>query len=154
MKEEFKARLSAMPDAKKLAIAIYGESVAAYRYGVLADKAETEGHRDLFRSMQKEEQGHRAALERLADELFPDDEFVLTTADKDLVIVGTRLPEVTDDESFRSLMRFLHDTEKRTGEFYGVLRELMPSDKLGAFLQQMALECVRHGDALLAIEPR
>ncbi len=154
MVEDYATELEGMPDAKKLAIAIYGESVASYRYGVLADKAVSDDHRRVFRAMQKEEQGHQTALERLAAKHFPDDDFVLTPEDKGLVIVGARMLDIRDDTSFNSAMRFLHDTELRTGEFYRALVALMPSGELGRFLGEMADECVEHAASLLRIKPR
>lgn len=153
MRDDFAERLATMPDAKKIAIAIYGESVASYRYGVLADKAVSEEHRKLFADMRDEEKGHRAAMEHLGKKHFPDCDFVLTSDDKDLVIAGARLLEVGDAESFRRAMRFLHDTELRTGEFYRTLLESMPDGELGRFLRAMAKECVEHAESLLRIEP-
>lgn len=153
MREDFAERLATMPDAKKIAIAIYGESVAAYRYGVLADKAASEEHRKLFAEMRDEEKSHRAALEHIGRKHFPEGDFVLTPDDKDLVIVGARMLEVGDAESFHRAMRFLHDTELRTGEFYRTLHESMPDSELGRFLNTMAQECVQHGESLLRIDP-
>lgn len=153
MIEEFKTRLRDMPDAKRLAVAIYGESVASYRYGVLADKARSDEHRRLFAEMQREERGHQQAIERLLRKHYPGEDFVLTAEDKDLVIVGARMLELKDEASFRTAMRFLHDTEMRTGQFYDALHELMPAGEIGRFLKQMAAECVEHGNSLLKIEP-
>ena len=153
MRDDFAERLAAMPDAKKIAIAIYGESVASYRYGVLAEKAASEDHRKLFADMRDEENGHREEMERLGRKRFPDSDFVLTPDDKDLVIVGTRMLEVSDPQSFRRAMRFLHDTELRTGEFYRMLHESMPQGELGRFLQSMTEECAQHAESLLRIDP-
>ena len=153
MREDFAERLATMPGAKKIAIAIYGESVAAYRYGVLADKAASEEHRNVFAEMRDEEKGHRAALEHIGRKHFPEGDFVLTPDDKDLVIVGARMLEVGNAESFHRAMRFLHDTELRTGEFYRTLHESMPDGELGRFLNTMAQECVQHAESLLRIDP-
>ena len=153
MRDDFAERLATMPDAKKIAIAIYGESVAAYRYGVLADKAASEEHRKLFAAMRDEEKGHRAALEHLGRKHFPDCDFVLTSDDKDLVIAGARMLEVGDAESFHRAMRFLHDTELRTSEFYRTLHESMHQGEIGEFLEAMAEECVQHAESLLQIDP-
>ncbi len=153
MTEDIKERLRNMPDAKKIAVAIYGESVAAYRYGVLAEKALSEQHRKIFEEMKEEELGHQRALKLLAETHFPDSDFVLTPQDKELVIAGRRMLEVTDVASFKIAMIFLHDTEKRTGDFYCELNRLMPKGDLGAFLMEMAEECYEHGDSLLAIDP-
>lgn len=153
MPQEFIERLRAMPEAKRLAVAIYGESVAAYRYSVLAEKALPERHRQIFSQMKQEEEGHQRALQEMADRLYPDGDFLLSPSDKELVIAGTRMLEVTDAESFHKAMRFLHDTEKRTGRFYLALHDLMPGGDLGEFFKVMAEECFEHGDSLLEIEP-
>jgi len=141
-------RLRQLPDAKKLAIAIYGESVASYRYSVLAEKALTPEHRRIFNEMKEEEHQHQVAVERLARKLFPDSDFLLTPEDKDFVIVGARLLEVTDESSFRKAMEFLYDTERRTGEFYDTLYNLMDDEDLRAFLKEMAEECYVHAESL------
>jgi len=153
MRDDFAEQLAAMPDAKKIAIAIYGESVASYRYSVLSDKASSEDHRTLFADMREEENGHREEMERLGRQYFPDSDFVLTPEDKDLVIVGARMLEVSDAASFRRAMQFLHDTELRTGEFYRMLYESMPDGELGKFLESMTQECAQHAELLLRIDP-
>ncbi len=153
MIDRFRERLRAMPDAKKLAVAIYGESVASYRYGVLAEKALNDEHRRIFTAMKEEEEEHQRAIERLSRKHFPDADFVLTPEDKELVIVGTRLLEVTDEGSFRRAMEFLYDTERRTGQFYELLHALMPEGELGDFLQEMATECYVHAESLTRISP-
>ena len=153
MIDEIVERIRNMPNAKRLAVAIYGESVAAYRYSVLADKSTSEAHRNIFDGMKEEEHGHQKALEQLAAQLHPDADFILSQEDKDLVIVGTRLLEIGDAESFRLAMQFLHDTEMKTARFYETMHELMPEGDLGRFLQEMAAECVEHGESLLRIDP-
>lgn len=142
-----------MPDAKKIALAIYGESVAAYRYSILAEKSTSAEHRRVFEDMKAEELGHQTALERLAASSFPDGNFVLSAADKELIIAGTRMLDVTTPAAFRRAMQFLHDTELRTGRFYDALHELMPAGELGVFLKEMAAECYEHGASLLRIDP-
>jgi rubrerythrin len=153
MQDDLLQRLKAMPNAKRIAVAIYGESVAAYRYGVLADSAVSAEHQHLFLSMKAEEEGHRAALKRLAAKQFPGADFVLNAEDKELVISGTRMLAITDSESFLRAMKFLHDTERRTGEFYRVLHDLIPDGDLGPFLAEMADECVEHAKSLLELRP-
>lgn len=153
MDEAVQSRLRVIPDAKKLAIAIYGESVAAYRYAVLADKAANPAHRELFTRMKEEEEGHRRALETLAKQHFPEGDFLLSQADKDLVIVGARMLEAGDAPAFLRAMQFLHDTERRTGQFYQTLAGLMPDGELGAFLREMSAECFQHAESLLSVAP-
>ncbi len=153
MPEEFKAKLANMPDAKRMAVAIYGESIASYRYGLLAEKASSEAHKKIFESMRREELEHQSALEELARKNFPDDDFVLTSKDKELVIVGTRLLELKDEASFHKAMKFLHDTELRTSAFYQAMHELMPAGEIGRILQEMSDECIEHAASLLKIKP-
>ena len=153
MREDFRERLATMPDAKKIAIAIYGESVASYRYAVLSERAVSETHRTVFERMRQEERGHQEALEHLGRQHFPDADFVLTPEDKELVIAGTRMLQVGNAEQFDRAMQFLHDTERRTAEFYRVLHEAMPDGELGRFLESMAEECDQHAESLLRIQP-
>jgi len=152
MIENLLERLRQMPDAKKLAVAIYGESVASYRYAVLAERALNDRHRQIFNQMKEEEHQHQVAMERLARKLFPDNDFVLSAEDKDLVIVGNRMLQVTDEVSFRRAMEFLHETELRTGRFYEALYEHFSGDEMRAFLKEMAEECVEHANSLLEID--
>lgn len=153
MLSEFRNRLQDMPDAKRLALAIYGESVASYRYSVLAEKSSSEAHCRIFRSMQAEEREHQELLEDLSRKLFPTSDFVLSPEDKELVIVGKPMLDVSTPDRFARAMRFLHDTEKRTAEFYTVLHELMPDGAVGEVLNSMAKECYEHAESLLAIDP-
>lgn len=153
MPHEFIERLQQMPDAKKIAVAVYGESVASYRYGLLADKASIAEHRRVFTEMKNEELGHQQALENLLKKHYPDDDFVLTPEDKELVIVGNRLLELKDEQSFNDAMQFLHDTENRTGRFYLAVHELIPDGETRRFVKTMADECFEHARSLLDIKP-
>ncbi len=153
MPDAFRERLKQMPDAKKIAVAIYGEQVASYRYGLLANKALNDRHHKIFLGMKQEETDHETRLRDLAQKRFPDADFVLSDKDKEMVIVGRRMLEVTDVDSFNKAMQFLHDTEKRTGLFYQVMHEMLPDGELGDFFKEMADECHEHGESLLAIKP-
>ena len=56
-----------LPDDQMLAIAVYGEQVAAYRYTVLAERVPGEPDRQMFAEIAKEEQSHRQRIQRLLD---------------------------------------------------------------------------------------
>ena len=79
---------------KALAIACYGESVAAFRYRTLAERAPTPRHEAVFNEMAEEEQGHHQALSALLAKEFPGSEFLLTPEDKAAVIVGPRMLDI------------------------------------------------------------
>jgi len=117
------------PD-KMLAIGVYGETVAAYRYLVLSEKAPGEAHRKEFAEMAEEEQGHKQLLGDLLAELYPDADFVLTPEDKELVITGTRMIEVKDQASFAQAMRMILHTERKTARFYANHAKHMPQKDL------------------------
>src|SRR5262245_19259742 len=85
---------------KDLAIGTFGVTVAAYRYLVLSEKALTQSQRDEFAAMADEEQDHKQRLQRLLAENFPNADFYLRPEDKEMVVVGPRLLNVRDAESF------------------------------------------------------
>ena len=88
--------MRSLSPAKALAVAAYWESVAAYRYRTLAEKATTEAQRKFFVDMANEEQSHHTRMQDLLKEHFPGADFVLTPEDKELIIVGPRMLEVPD----------------------------------------------------------
>ncbi|MFO0974631.1 MAG: ferritin family protein [Phycisphaerae bacterium] len=131
------------PD-KALAIGSYGESVAAYRYLIFAEKAATQRQRDLFASMADEEQSHKQRLQRLLAQLYPDADFVLSENDKALVVVGPRLLDVRDADSFSAALRLTLATEQRTATFYHALAQLIRTDPLHAVFKELAEEGAEH----------
>lgn len=145
--------LQSMGPAKALAIAVYGESVAAYRYQVLAEKALTAAHSRIFAEMAQEESGHRDMVQGLLRKQFGDADFVLNPADKDLVTVGQRAIEVTDNASFEKAIQLLYDSERRTGNYYRTLHRFMKLPELAPLLASMADECFEHAEKLRGIEP-
>ncbi|HEY3243569.1 MAG TPA: ferritin-like domain-containing protein [Phycisphaerae bacterium] len=153
MAELTEAMLQSMGPAKALAIAVYGESVAAYRYKVLAEKALTAAHSKLFNEMAEEESGHRDLVQNLMRQHFGDVDFVLTPADKELVTVGTRTFEVTDHASFEKAMQLMYDSERRTGNYYRTLHRFLASHELAPLLKSMAAECFEHAGRLRDIKP-
>jgi len=146
------AILQSIGAAKALAIAVYGESVAAYRYQVLAEKALTAAHSRMFTEMAQEESGHRDLVQGLLRQHFGDADFVLSPADKELVTVGQRAIEVTDHASFERAMQLLFDSERRTGAYYRTLHRYLNIPELAPLLSSMADECFEHAERLKQIE--
>lgn len=138
------------PD-KALAIGSYGESVAAYRYAVFAEKAPQARHRALFAEMADEEQSHKQRLQKLLATMFPRADFVLTDADKELVVVGPRLLEVRDAEDLRAGLRLTLETEQRTSGFYRLLSQRISADPLHALFKELAEEGAEHYQRLKAL---
>jgi len=153
MMPDYQARLRALATEKALAIAAYGESVAAYRYRTLGEKTSSHEQRKIFTEMADEEQGHHQRLQALLRRRFPGSDFVLSSEDKELVTVGPRMLEVTDSESFRRAMELIHDSELQTGRFYAGLYESTEYDDLKSFLKEMADECFEHAERLRQIHP-
>jgi rubrerythrin len=110
--------LSQIGDDKALAIAAYGESVAAYRYIVLAEKAPGTDLRDAFESMSVAERQQRDRLQALLQKLSPTGAFYLSPEDKLAVCVGPRLVDARDDARFDEALRLVIASEKRTASFY------------------------------------
>ncbi len=110
--------LSAITDDKALAIAAYGEAVAAYRYIVLAEKSRSGPLQTSFHAMVQAENVQRDMLQKLLQELFPSACFYLTNRDKALVCVGPRLLDARDDARFDEAMRLTIASEKRSISFY------------------------------------
>ena len=110
--------LSRIGDDKALAIAGYGESVAAYRYIILSEKARDARLRNSFEAMAQEERQHRDRVQRILQRLSPSAGFYLTPEDKLAVCVGPRLVDARDDARFDAAMRLVIASEKRTVSFY------------------------------------
>ncbi len=131
------------PD-KLLAIGAYGETVAAYRYVVLAEKAPLEEHRREFAAMADEEQDHKQRLQKLVKDMYPGQEFVLTAEDKELVVTGSRLLEVRNDEDFADAMRMVLSTERKTARFYANFGKFMPEPHIQSLFKELAEEGAEH----------
>jgi rubrerythrin len=141
------------PD-KLLAIGAYGETVAAYRYLVLSEKAPNEEDRREFAEMADEEQGHKQRLQHLLSEMYPDADFVLTAEDKDLVVTGTRLLDVRDESSFHEAMRMILQTERKTAAFYAHHAKLVPQAHLRELFHELAEEGADHYQRLKTVARR
>jgi len=110
--------LSRMQDDKALAVAGFGESVAAYRYIVLAEKARDSKLRESFEQMARQERAQRDQLQVLLQRLSPSAGFVLSPEDKLAVSVGPRLVDARDDAMFDEAMKLVIASEKRSASFY------------------------------------
>ncbi len=141
------------PD-KLLAIGAYGESVAAYRYLVLAEKAPTQDERNEFADMADEEQEHKQRLQGLITQLYPNVDFVLTPEDKDLVVNGPRLLDVRDQASFAAAMHMVLETERKTASFYAQHAKLLPDPNLRKLFHELAEEGAEHYQQLRSLAKR
>ena len=141
------------PD-KLLAIGAYGETVAAYRYVVLSEKAPNPRDRREFAEMADEEQGHKQRLQALLAEMYPHADFVLTPEDKELVVTGTRLLDVRDEASFHDAMRMILQTERKTAAFYAHHAKIIPPAHLRALFQELAEEGADHYQRLKSMARR
>jgi len=141
------------PD-KLLAIGAYGESVAAYRYVVLSEKAPSPEQRRVFAEMADEEQDHKQRLENLLAELYPDADFVLTPDDKELVVTGQRLLDLRDEKSFAEAMRLVLETERKTAAFYAEHGRYLPQEDLRALFHELATEGAEHYNRLKSLAAR
>lgn len=152
MSEAYEQKVASLSLAKALAIGIYGESVASYRYRNLAEKAPRQKQRTIFQEMSDEEHGHQQTLQNIIDRRFPDADFVLTPADKELVIVGPRLLEVSDGASVAAALKMIYDSERLTGRYYAALHNNVAPDDLKPLMREMADECFDHAERLMEIK--
>jgi rubrerythrin len=112
------ADFSRMSDDKALAIAAFGESVAAYRYIVLSEKARDSRLRESFEAMARNEREQRERIQSLLDRLAPSSGYFLSQEDKLAVCVGPRLVDARDDARFDEAMKLVIASEKRCASFY------------------------------------
>lgn len=153
MARDFDEAVRSMSQPKALAIGCYGESVASYRYRMLAEKATTEEHRAIFVDMAEEEQGHHEALQDIFKARFPDSDFVLTPEDKELIIVGPRTLDLSSEKAFGRALELIYESERQTGQFYTVFRDSTSLADLKPLLKGMADECFEHAERLKGLSP-
>jgi len=138
--------------AKALTVCAYGESVAAYRYRSLAEKAGGEELRRAFTEVAQEEARHHAGVQALLERHFPGSDYVLSKEDKELVIVGPRTFEVGDREALRRALVQIHESELQTGRFYTAFATVTERRELRPYLQEMARECFRHAERIQTLQ--
>jgi len=140
-----------LADDQMLAIAVYGEQVAAYRYTVLAEKVPAEVDRNLFAAIAKEEQSHRQRVQRLLDRFHPDSAFYLSEEDKALVVAGPRLVNVRDLADYRQVVRLTLDTEYRVACFYQTMSGKVTNPHVRTVFEELAAESFDHHARLTAL---
>ncbi|GMU22582.1 MAG: hypothetical protein AMXMBFR13_26670 [Phycisphaerae bacterium] len=138
-------------DDQALAIGIYGETVAAYRYMVLAEKVPDEADKQTFAAIAEEEQAHKQLLQNLFDKHFPGRSFLLTDADKAHVLTGPRLINVRDLEDYRQVMQITLLTELRTSEFYQAMQPKVRNPEIAKLFGELAAEGFDHHRRLLEL---
>lgn len=148
MSDDYQERVRALSIEKALAIASYGESVAAYRYRTLSEHTTSGEHRKIFTEMAEEEQDHHRMVLELINKTFPESDFVLSPEDKDMVIVGPRLVDVGSPEAFACAMEQILASELLTGRFYDAVHAVTDRANLKPMLKEMAEECIEHAALL------
>lgn len=131
------------PD-KLLAIGAYGETVAAYRYLVLAEKAASPEDKHTFANLADEEQGHKQRLQKLLMDRYPDSTFLLSAEDKELVITGPRLLDVHTEISFAEAMAMMLQTERKVAGFYAQYSKDLREKELQTLFRELAEEGADH----------
>jgi rubrerythrin len=144
MDQPDEALIRALSEDRALAIGVYGESVAAYRYLVLAESAPNEADRPKFTQMANEEQEHKRRLTRLLQKYFPDSDFVLSDEEKSLIALGPRLIRVYDEQSFADAMATIVATEWRTARYYEVLSQAIAREEFRTVFAGLAAEGFEH----------
>ncbi len=144
-------QLAALGPAKALALACYGEDMAAYRYLQLSEKAERSQDRAEFRDMVAEEQDHRDGLQQLLDAHYPGSEFVLTPDEKQMVESGSRSLKITDRNSFEEAVRLVIESERLTAQFYAQMASFVDVPEIRAMFRDLADEGVKHHQRLRQI---
>ena len=144
--------LAALGTDKVLAIAAYGETVAACRYQLLAEKAPDPQVRRVFAEMADEEQEHKRRLQTITRRMYPDADFYLKDEDKALVVDGPRLLHVRDSASFAAAMELILVTEKRTAGFYARMSRHIDDEELRSLFSELAEEGADHYKQLLPPE--
>lgn len=151
--EDYEAKVRELSTEKALTLGAYGESVAAYRYRTLCEQATSAAHAQIFTEMADEEKGHHLLIQSLLKKHFPGSDFVLTPEDKELVIVGSRMLDVSDRASFERALELIAASERLTGGFYAALHKITDHTELKPVLKEMAEECLDHAKRLAEIPP-
>jgi rubrerythrin len=140
-----------LQDDQMLAIGIYGETVAAYRYTVLAEKVPRQEDKQAFAAIAEEEQSHKRMLQKAAEKHFPGSAFALSDEDKALVLTGPRLINVRDLADYRDVLRITLATELRTAQFYDTMRQRARNPDLRKVFSDLSEEGFQHHQRLLKL---
>ena len=132
------ADFSRMSDDKALAIAAFGESVAAYRYIVLSEKAQDVRLRASFEGMARDERDQRERIQILLEKLAPSAGYYLSQEDKLAVCVGPRLVDALDDARFDEAMKLVIASEKRCASFYARYSAFAADAEVKALFTELA----------------
>ncbi len=135
-------------DDQILAIGVYGETVAAYRYTVLSEKVPDPADRRTFATIADEEQGHKQRLQALLDRHHPESSFYLSDEDKALVVTGPRLINVRDIEDYRQVLELALDTEYRVACFYQAMSLRARNPELRVVFDELSREGFCHHQRL------
>src|SRR5262245_23413132 len=138
-------------DDQMLAIGIYGEQVAAYRYDVLAEKVPGEADKKAFTAISQEEREHKERLEQLRAKHFPGSSFYLSDEDKALVVTGPRLINIRDVKDYRDVMKMAVETELSTSQFYHAMSSRVRIPEVKAVFEELAAEGFDHHRRLLEL---
>ncbi len=136
--------ISRIGDDKALAIAGYGESVAAYRYIVLSEKARDHKLRDSFEALAVEEREQRDRIQAMLKQRSPAASFYLSAEDKGSVCVGPRLVDARDDARFDEAMKLVIASEKRTASFYNRYAQYAHDPEVRTLFITLAATGLRH----------
>ena len=143
--------LSRLTDDKALAIAAFGESVAAYRYIVLSEKARDARLRKAFERMAREERLQRDRIQVLLRRLAPSAGYYLSQEDKLAVCVGPRLVDARDDARFDEAMKLVIASEKRSASFYARFTAFARDAAVKALLAELAAAGIAQVQRLRAL---
>jgi rubrerythrin len=148
------AHLQKLGDDKALALAAYGESVAAYRYNVLAEKSRDAELKKSFEQMAVEERAHRDRLQNILKRIASGSDggsYFLSNDDKAAVCVGPRLVDARDETHFDEAMKLVIASEKRTSSFYRGYAIFAGDAELKALFEELAAEGLEHVQRLREI---
>jgi rubrerythrin len=145
------ADLSRITDDKALAIAAFGESVAAYRYIVLSEKARDPRLRDSFEAMARDERHQRDRIQGLLQQIAPTAGYYLTQEDKLAVCVGPRLVDARDDARFDEAMKLVIASEKRSASFYARFSAFAQNPEVKTLFAELAAAGITQVQRLRAL---
>ena len=137
------ADLSRITDDKALAIAAFGESVAAYRYIILSEKTTDTKLRDSFEAMARTERQQRDRIQALLQRIAPTSGYYLTQEDKLAVCVGPRLVDARDDARFDEALKLVIASEKRSASFYSRFAALAQDEGVKVLFTELATAGIR-----------